>query len=95
MFGKQPGDATGTGEARELDIICPDRASAQAEAERRQALERDGAEWIYLCRDRDRQWVARRWVDDRVDRGSGSGVVGEVIAEAVVEALNPLTWLQP
>jgi hypothetical protein len=95
MFGKLRSESGGTEEVPPLDIVCPDEASARAEAARQQAMETEGAEWIYLHRDRDQQWVARRWVDDGVDRGSSSGGVGEVIGEVVVEALNPFNWFQP
>jgi hypothetical protein len=95
MLGKLRGEAGQIDEVPLLDIVCPDEASARAEAARQQAMETEGAEWISLHRDRDRQWVARRWVDDAVDRGSGSGGVGEVIGEVVVEALDLLDWFQP
>lgn len=95
MFGKPRDEAGEIREVPPLDIVCPDETSARAEAARQQTMESEGAEWIYLRRDRDQQWVARRWVDDGVDRGSGSGGIDDTIGEVVVEALNPFNWFQP
>jgi hypothetical protein len=73
------------------DLLCPSEASARDEAARRQATETEGAEWIYLRRDRDKQWVVRRWTGDEgpAPRDPASKVVKEFFGEF----LNPFNYL--
>lgn len=75
----------------ESDILCANEAGAREEAARQQATETEGAEWIYLRRDRDKQWVARRWTgqgDGPEPKRTKFGIAREVIAEL----LNPTNW---
>lgn len=92
MFGRRrPKDAR-VQEPPESDILCPDEVSARAEAARRQATETEDAEWIYLCRDLDKQWVVRRWTvqgEEPESKSRASRVAGEVVGEVI----NPLNWL--
>lgn len=79
--------------ADDPDIHCADEASARAEAARRQADEtEDGVEWIYLHRDRDGQWVVRRYTGDSgtpEPESRTSNVLGEVIGGLV----DPTNWI--
>ena len=79
--------------ADDPDIQCADEASARAEAARRQAGEtEDGVEWIYLHRDRDGQWVVRRYTgesDSPEPESRTSRVAGEVIGGLV----DPTNWI--
>jgi hypothetical protein len=92
MFRKQHAQDEQVAEQAEADILCSDEASARAEAARRQESETSGAEWIYLRRDRDRQWVVRRWIDQGDEPGS---FTFDVVGNVVGEVLNPFNWFQP
>jgi len=79
--------------ADDPDIHCADEASARAEAARRQAEEADdGVEWIYLHRDRDDQWVARRYTGD-VGAPEAEGRTSRVMSEVIGELIDPTTWI--
>jgi hypothetical protein len=81
-----------------LSIMCSDEASARAEAERRQAAERDpDVEWIYLRRDEDRQWIVRRWTPDLVPdpqqrESDTGGRAVRLLIDAVFGAMDPTNW---
>jgi hypothetical protein len=60
VFGKHQGRDAQVENHGPTDILCADEASAREEAARRQLTDTEDAEWIYLRRDRDKQWVARR-----------------------------------
>jgi hypothetical protein len=80
-------------ERADTDILCPNEAAARAEAARRQQTETEGAEWIYLRRDQDKQWVARRWTGQD-DKPNARTSRADVVVDLVGEVINPVNWFQ-
>jgi hypothetical protein len=79
--------------ADDPDVQCADEASARAEATRRQAGEtEDGVEWIYLHRDRDGQWVVRRYTGES-DSPEPESRTSRALGEAVGGLVDPTNWI--
>lgn len=76
----------------EVVIPCADETTAREEAARQQAIEREGAEWIYLRI--DGRWCAKRYVAADDSNAKEKGRVRRTIGTVLGEMLDPFNWSQ-